>query len=175
LQAVVAITENGYQSISLRKLLSSLNLTTGSFYKHFESKTDLFENVAIEISKSFSVQASSQLRSNADALNRLIDLGEFIIHQMTYAPNLMEFLLFNPSVIPIYAKKSDNHSFGLLTLTHQIVGELIEQYNLAQSENDLFIKVWSFIQGYGILISKSAITYDRIFLLSVAKQLIREK
>lgn len=152
-----------------------MNLTTGAFYKHFESKTDLFEHVAIEVSKSFSTQAATQLKNSDDPLNKLIDLGEFIIHQMTHFPNLMDFLLFNPSVIPIYTQNYGDGSFGLLILTHQIVGELIDQYDVVMSENDLFIEVWSFIQGYGILISKNVIPYQRSFLLSVTKQLIGVK
>ena len=40
--AIKQIRTAGYQSISLRKLMSKLHLTTGAFYKHFRNKSELF-------------------------------------------------------------------------------------------------------------------------------------
>uniref|UniRef100_UPI00263231EE TetR/AcrR family transcriptional regulator n=1 Tax=uncultured Lactobacillus sp. TaxID=153152 RepID=UPI00263231EE len=40
-KTVNVIDQNGYQDLSLRKLTKMIGLTTGAFYKHFESKDDL--------------------------------------------------------------------------------------------------------------------------------------
>ncbi|OBU97965.1 hypothetical protein A7B51_00930 [Lentilactobacillus parabuchneri] len=162
--------------MSLRKLLSQLNLTTGSFYKHFSSKNNLFENVAEIVSKRFSENAERQLSQvQGDALDELVTLGEFIISEIESDPNLTDFLLFNPSIIPVYLIESNIDTFELLKLTHHIIAKLVKQRDLSQTENELFVKVWAFIQGYGSLISRGAVKYDRHLLLTAATQLIGEK
>lgn len=176
-QTIRLIRDHGYQNISLRKLLATLNLTTGSFYKHFSSKNDLFKDAAIVLSKKFSEDALIRLEkaSSKDALNNLINLGEFVISQIETVPNLMNFLLFNPGVIQVYSHNLDDHLFGFLTLTHQILHDLIKQRGLTEPESALFIKMWAFIQGYGALIANGAVTYNRKLLLLSATQLIGGK
>lgn len=175
-QTIRMINEHGYQNISLRKLLGTLDLTTGAFYKHFSSKEDLFKHVTVTISKKFFVQASNHLAkgNKEDALQTLIDLGEFVIHQIETVPNLMDFLLFNPGIVKIYSQNFDDNSFSFLVLTHEIIHNLAIQHSLREPENDIFIKVWAFIQGYGSLIANGAITYRREFLALAATQLIGE-
>lgn len=163
--AIRMITENGYQSISLRKLLGRLHLTTGSFYKHFAGKEALFEAASIRISQRFTEQAAKAIGHSPDAMTRLIDLGEFVIQKIASQPFLTDFLFFNSST-------EEAHHFELLDLTHQVIDSLSESPENTNSEGDLFIKLWSFIQGYGLLIRNGAVTYNRQFLKSVAYQLI---
>lgn len=167
------IKENGAQSISLRQLLATLHLTTGSFYKHFDSKADLFRTVTATLSERLSTQAL-QATTNAggtDPLTKLIDLGEFIIQQFKKQPNVMAFLFFNNTVRDVYQGQSAK-GFPLLAQTHQIIQEIMAVYPTSVSEQKLFIKVWAFIQGYSMLIQNGAADYDRNLLTNTAKEMI---
>ena len=170
--AIRMITENGYQSISLRKLLGRLHLTTGSFYKQLASKDALFEAASIRISQRFTEQAAKAIGHSPDAMTRLIDLGEFVVQKIASQPFLTDFLFFNPSTASIYSSTEEAPHFELLDLTHQVIDSLSESPENTNSEGDLFIKLWSFIQGYGLLIRNGAVRYNRQFLKSVAYQLI---
>ncbi len=171
-----AIQEDGYQSISLRQLLAKLHLTTGAFYKHFPSKEALFRQTAVSISQRLSKLAIRSIdESNPDPLSNLIDLGEFIIQQMRDNANLIDFLFFNPAIIPIYSHNAKaQESFDLLSLTKQLIHNLVLNDPPLETENAIFIKIWSFIQGYGLLVRNGAAVYDRHFLTTTARQLIGE-
>lgn len=67
------ISENGSQQISLRSLLGELNLTTGSFYKHFQNKHDLFASVTQVVSSRLGRQAKQTIEANI--WSRLIHLS----------------------------------------------------------------------------------------------------
>ncbi|WP_082602944.1 TetR/AcrR family transcriptional regulator [Lentilactobacillus kisonensis] len=166
------ISKNGYQQISLRNLLGSLKLTTGSFYKHFQNKEDLFRTVTKIVSAKLSNQAErTVITKNNNPLDALVALGGFMVQQFEFQPNLMDFLFFNEGIGDAYHSTGPTN-FPLLDYTHQLVGEVASCYPISDSENDLFIKIWSFIQGYGILIRHKAVPYDEKLLRKAATELI---
>ncbi|MCP9333705.1 TetR/AcrR family transcriptional regulator [Lentilactobacillus hilgardii] len=168
------IKETGYQGISLRKLLAELHLTTGSFYKHFDSKDDLFRTVTATLSERLSQQARQTATKEKDPLVQLIDLGEFIIIQFKKQPNLMGFLFFNNSILDLYQHNGTSH-FPLLDDTHQLIKKIMAVYPTHDCEKTLFVKVWAFIQGYAMLIQNNAADYDRVLLTNTAKEMIGVK
>lgn len=67
----------------------------------------------------------------------------------------MDFLFFNPTIIQVYQTENDDFNF------------LKEIKNLAQQVNpgilndqQFFEQLWSFIQGYSLLIKNGVTTYD---------------
>lgn len=167
------IKENGAASISLRKLLAKLHLTTGSFYKHFDNKDDLFRTVTAILSERISQLTRQATNGNTQKtpLIRLVDLGEFIIMQFQQQPNLMTFLFFNHSIQKLYRNGAIDQ-FPLLIDTRKLIEIIINTYPTNDSEDTLFIKVWAFIQGYAILIQSGVVQYNRNLLLTTAKQMI---
>ncbi len=152
-ETISLIDHQGYQSLSLRKLTKSLGLTTGAFYKHFSSKEDLFRQTAQQLSQEFvdsltvdnKISSETQLLQIADKL-----YTEFRIH-----PQRMDFLFFNPAIKYAYSEE-DSHQFQLLDK----VKGLIKDLSLDSDQNNLFIQVWSFIQGYTYLINNGITKYD---------------
>lgn len=171
--AIRQIKETGYKSISLRRLLGDLHLTTGSFYKHFDNKNDLFTTISITLSSQLSQHARQFVldAKPSTPLASLIVLGEFMITQFQEQSNLTEFLFYNPSVLAVY-QSDQKDQFPLLNDVQALIQNIKVTYHITDSVDNLFIKVWSFIQGYGILIQNGAAKYDHKLLTNAATELI---
>lgn len=153
LRAIQVIDKDGYQNLSLRKLTGALNLTTGAFYKHFKDKDDLFKAVTRELSKKF-IEAIDF--NSSSPTEQLLQITDYFVNQMKKHPNKMEFLFFNDQ--SIIALKQKNLTYPFL---HKLI-QLIDQINTNSNVNnqDFFIQIWSFIQGYTFLIKNKITTYQ---------------
>lgn len=150
-QTISLISTEGYQDLSLRKLTKLLGLTTGAFYKHFTSKEELLKEVRVEISQEF--VNSLHLNSNESSEKQILKIARCFCDQMTTQPLKMEFLLFNSSV-----SYQDDSEYSLLNK----IMELINSVNTnGETSNETFLlQIWSFIQGYALLIKNGATKYD---------------
>ena len=79
-RTIIVIDKYGYEDLSLRRLTGTLGLTTGAFYKHFKNKNDLYEKVAIELSKNF--VNSIPLHKGASAKQQLLELLRNICYNL---------------------------------------------------------------------------------------------
>lgn len=161
----------GYESISLRSLAKQVNLTTGAFYKHFASKDDLWQIVTIELSADISEQANAQIKASDSADKKLLSLAEFLLIQFRNEPHLMDFLFFNPVAQRVLSEPGQD--FELLNLTMQIIDELVTQYSWI-NQQEFFIQIWSFIQGYGMLIKNKVTRYDSGLVNRTLDRLLKE-
>lgn len=148
------IDENGYKNLSLRKLTRDLNLTTGAFYKHFESKEKLFEEVSIRLSKEFVDKVSFDLKCSPKI--SLLKIAKYFCLYVNEHSNLADFLFFNSTVMKSYLNDSDKYTF--LTKIKSIISQLNKKKKV--SDQDLFIQIWSFIQGYTVLIKNQTVNYN---------------
>ena len=152
-KTITVIDKYGYQNLSLRKLTATLGLTTGAFYKHFKSKDALYEKVAIELSRNFIDKIS--LPDNATAQEKLLIIAKNFCQYVDQHNNLAEFLFFNSTTLKVSTKKS---KYDFLDKMKVLVNELNPKKNV--SNQDLFIQIWSFIQGYAALVNKKIVEYD---------------
>lgn len=146
------IDQNGYQNISLRKLAKQFDMTTGVFYKHFKNKEELFYQTSIVLSQ----QIDNYLKvTNGYAFTQLLAIAQDFCELFQTNPNRMIFLFFNPTVIN--ACRHSNQDFPFLVMIRNLAGQI----NLGRLSNeDFFNQIWSFIQGYGLLIKYRVISYD---------------
>ena len=70
--------------------------------------------------------------------------------------NLAEFLFFNSTTLKVFSTKKSKYDF--LDKMKVLVNELNPKKNV--SNQDLFIQIWSFIQGYAALVNKKIVEYD---------------
>ncbi|EJN54457.1 TetR/AcrR family transcriptional regulator [Lactobacillus gasseri] len=153
-KTITVIDKYGYQNLSLRKLTATLGLTTGAFYKHFKSKDALYEKVAIELSRNFIDKIS--LPDNATAQEKLLIIAKNFCQYVDQHNNLAEFLFFNSTTLKVFSTKKSKYDF--LDKMKVLVNELNPKKNV--SNQDLFIQIWSFIQGYAALVNKKIVEYD---------------
>lgn len=152
-ETISLIDRQGYQSLSLRKLTKSLGLTTGAFYKHFSSKEDLFQQTAQHLSREFVDSLMVEDKTSSEL--QLLQIADKLCTEFKIHPQRMDFLFFNPAIKYVYVE-DDNHQFQLLDK----VKKLIKDLSLDGDQNNLFIQVWSFIQGYTYLINNGITQYD---------------
>ncbi|WP_235958371.1 TetR/AcrR family transcriptional regulator [Limosilactobacillus frumenti] len=146
------IDQAGYQNISLRKLAQQFNMTTGAFYKHFKNKEELFYRTSIVLSEQV---ANSLETTNGSAFEQLLAIAQGFCKLFQTNPNRMDFLFFNPTVINAY--RQSNQDFPFLVM----VRKLAHQFNPGEVSNDQFFnQIWSFIQGYALLIKNQVTSYD---------------
>lgn len=68
----------------------------------------------------------------------------------------MDFLFFSPIVSEAYRAKNSDYSF--LNKVKELITKISSSNKL--SKQNLFLQVWSFIQGYAYLIKNHVIRYD---------------
>ena len=158
--AIQLIHDEGENSISLRRLATMVGVTTGAFYKHYASKEQLLLAVTQKISHQISKQARTTLKKVNGPEEELLALADVLLIQFQTQPNLMNFLFFNPTAQwqKLMKPKTD---FELLDLTYGLIDEILTKRQSGIDPQRLFIQIWSFIQGYGLLIKNKIVSYDK--------------
>jgi TetR/AcrR family transcriptional regulator, transcriptional repressor for nem operon len=78
-EAADQIRENGFDSVSVGKLMKSVNLTHGGFYGHFASRTDLLAKALTR------ALADGVNRSTEEELARPRDFASFVRNYLSHA------------------------------------------------------------------------------------------
>ncbi|MDE7039359.1 MAG: TetR/AcrR family transcriptional regulator [Limosilactobacillus sp.] len=147
------IRTNGYQTVSLRKISQAAGVTTGAFYKRFKNKDVLFYRTAIVLSQQFVTKLS--INSELSAFDQILQIAQQFCKEFQEQPQVMDFLFFNPTIIQVY--QADNNDFDFL----KEVKHLVQQVNPGiLNDQQFFEQLWSFIQGYSLLIKNGVTTYD---------------
>ncbi|VDG25546.1 TetR/AcrR family transcriptional regulator [Lactiplantibacillus mudanjiangensis] len=157
-QAIEQISSGNFDTLSLRKLAKALGLTTGAFYKHFSNKDALLKAVTIELSKRVTKRAEVALNNVTTAKAQLLKLAEVLLTLFADEPDLMNFMFFNP--VAQTALTSNQSEFKLLMLTNELIERVRQETGSDVSADVLFVQIWSFIQGYGILIKNKLVIFD---------------
>lgn len=161
------IKRDGYKDLSLRKVASETGLTTGAIYTHFKNKEELFYKTSLQIHQSISNKFD--LNINESAYERLESVVQTLCQLFEEEPNEMEFIYFNPTLVKAY----QNHSadFPFIKLTRSIS----DQANPGSlNDQQFFYQIWSFIQGYGLLIKNGSVHFDAHMTSVTIQQLCQQ-
>lgn len=167
--AVSYITKYGYQNLSVRKFTKEINMTTGAFYKHFKDKHELYVTLLELLSKEFLSHIPDLEGKNA--FDQLFSLADYFISQAKKYPNIINFILFTDSNAT-YVFNLEVNGTTLQKKFHQLTKELNHSH---LSEDDFFLQIWAFIQGYLLMVKNDLTEYNPEIVKSTLKQLIREK
>lgn len=164
--AIQKIRYEDIQNFSIRNLVQTLDLTTGSFYKHFKNKKALFLAVSQQVSQSLYENIYPKTyRYEKSPKKALCLLGSSLIDFFIDEPRLADFIFFNPEVIDTYSIYGNTQeTFKLLRLTTDLVNKFIAQEQLQLSNKVLFVQIWSFIQGYAILIKNQVVPKEETLI-----------
>lgn len=160
------IQNYGYDNFSLRKLANQLNVTAAAIYKHFKNKDELFEVATKQLSADFINHL--QLETAQNSTDKLLLIAQYFCQQFEEQTNLMDFLFFNSqALMALNPQKADQYPFL------KKVKQLIHDSNQTKiNDQDLFIKLWSFIQGYALLIKNQVTAYNSELVSSSLKELL---
>lgn len=172
--AIESIRESGIDNLSLRKISEKVGLTTGAFYKSFKNKDELLVLVTKKIShqvyKDFAIDEKET--NILDPRENLIDLGMYLASKFINDPNIMNFLFF--SDVSVTTIRTSEDEYELLDLVEELIQKVIQENNLSIDDETLFLQIWSFLQGYILLIRNRVIDVNREFLAETLDKLLRE-
>lgn len=149
------LSKHNYQDFSLRQIMQGAGLTTGAFYRNFRDKEELFYEMTLVLSAQMSQELLVQSAQHEEAFDQLLNLAQRLHQKFEQEPQVMNFLFFNDSLPGLYQQTEANFVFlsEIMQLVHQV-----NQKNI--SDQQLFIQIWSFIQGYSLLIHHGVVQYD---------------
>ena len=167
--AIAYISKYGYQNLSVRKFTKEINMTTGAFYKHFKDKQELYNTILKILARNFIEKLPDM--SNKSSLDQLIELSQYFVSQAEKNPNIITFILFTESNASyVFGSNIDG-----CTLRAKFL-ELTKELNHSQlSDEDFFLQIWSFIQGYLLLVKNGLAKYDAKLVEHTILQLVKEK
>jgi AcrR family transcriptional regulator len=147
------IETDDYKNLSMRKLAAKIGMTTGAIYKYFQDKDELFYQVSVKLSRGFAEQLIAISKSLAK--DKLLSIAGKFCQLSQQQSKLVDFLFFNPSLNNFY--QNNNRDFEL----YDQVIELVHQVNQGGiTDQQFFTQIWSFIQGYCLLIINGITNYD---------------
>ncbi|MCC4381315.1 TetR/AcrR family transcriptional regulator [Limosilactobacillus reuteri] len=162
------IRTNGYQTVSLRKISQAAGVTTGAFYKRFKNKDVLFYRTALILSQQFVTKFA--INNEVSVFDQLLQIAQQFCEEFQKQPQVMDFLFFNPTIIQVYQTENDDFNF-LKEIKH-----LAQQVNPGiLNDRQFFEQLWSFIQGYSLLIKNGVTTYDPQVVKVTLSQMVGEK
>lgn len=159
------IDSNGWHTVTLSGVARACGVTTPACYKHFPSKTSLFEAAARQLSASLGERADALIQD--DPLESLIGIGTLLVDLAAEHPHLFEFNQVSPTAIAAL-DRPDEHP--LLALTCGEVDRLASQRGTDPAPLNLL--VWSCLQGYTQLIAVGATTADAAFIRAALRTIV---
>lgn len=167
--AISYITKYGYQNLSVRKFTKEINMTTGAFYKHFRDKHELYVTLLELLSQNF--LSNMPKLEGKDPFDQLFMLADYFISQAKKYPNIINFILFTDTNAT-YVFNSEVNGITLQKKFHELTKTLNHSH---LSDDDFFLQIWSFIQGYLLMVKNNLTEYHPELIKATLKHLIREK
>ena len=159
------IETHGWSEVTLGGVARACQVTTPACYKHFPSKTSLFEAAARQLSTSLGERAVLLIQD--DPIESLVGIGSLLVDLAAEHPRLFEFNQVSPAAVAAF-EHPDEHP--LLALTRGEVERLAAQRGTAPEP--LHLLVWSCLQGYTQLIAAGAATADITFIRAALRAII---
>ena len=159
------IETHGWSEVTLGGVARACQVTTPACYKHFPSKTSLFEAAARQLSTSLGERAVPLIQD--DPIESLVGIGSLLVDLATEHPRLFEFNQVSPAAIAAL-DRLDEHP--LLALTRGEVERLAAQRGT--EPEPLHLLVWSCLQGYTQLIAAGATDADAAFIRAALRAIV---
>ena len=160
------VENDDYKNLSMRKLAAKIGMTTGAIYKYFQNKDELFYQVSVKLSQKFAEQVITTPEDSAK--EELLSLANQFCQLSQEQPKITNFLYFNSSLKSFY--QNTNHDFEF----YDQVMELVRQVNQKGiTDQQFFMQIWSFIQGYTLLILNGVTNYDPALVERTLDEMIR--
>lgn len=152
------IDAHGRQGVTLTGVARACGVTTPACYKHFPSKTSLFNAALRQLSATLGERAEHRLQD--DPVESLLAIGMILVDLAADHPHLFEFNQLSPEAVAALERPAEEHP--LLAITRREVERLAAREE-ADSER-LQLIIWSCLQGYTRLIAVGAASADPDFM-----------
>ena len=131
------IDAHGRQGVTLTGVARACGVTTPACYKHFPSKTSLFNAALRQLSATLGERAEHRLQD--DPVESLLAIGMILVDLAADHPHLFEFNQLSPEAVAALERPAEEHP--LLAITRREVERLAAREE-ADSER-LQLIIWS--------------------------------
>ena len=176
---VEIIDASGWPSVTLAAVAKACSISTPAMYKHFPDKAALFEAAQEEMSGRLGALADAAAAAHESPVDSIFDVGERLIAYSEEHPNLLEFAFFGPSSNNTSAVDAGAGArWELLAFVHREIGRFVESQalppwrNADEAGRDLFVSLWSFIQGYSKLVTSGTVRHRSAFLKAALRSVL---
>ncbi|MCR4720140.1 MAG: TetR/AcrR family transcriptional regulator [Lachnospiraceae bacterium] len=171
------IRQHGEDDTTLRDLAKEFGISAAALYNHFVDKDELLNEVLKVASSKITtlyreyVSDHGSLKSGKE---RLIQFGEFLLEIFKTESNLVSFLFFSRTAIKIYSAVDvfENDQFKLLSIACEIIDSVRIENNLSISNFELYIKFWSFMEGYALFVTSGVFEGNSSFISDIVNDVI---
>ncbi|MGX7013585.1 TetR/AcrR family transcriptional regulator [Vagococcus silagei] len=169
---VKIIKEEGYQSVSVRKIANHLDVSPTAIYRHYNSLEELFTQAIVSVSHEFTNLLKTSLKGcQISPTQEIATVGVCFVNYATTSKNEFDFLfLSNYSLKNVSLNhKSD---YPLILFMDSIINQAIKENNFKYSKEILFNQLWCFIFGYAVLVSKKQIELNEELIDATVKSFL---
>ncbi|WP_297818349.1 TetR/AcrR family transcriptional regulator, partial [uncultured Lactobacillus sp.] len=125
--------------------------------------------VSIDLSEKF--MQHLKLMEYQSAFDQILIIANYFVHQTQSHPQIMDFLFFNSNT-SLINKDINLTEFPLL----KKMAILSKQANKSHlSDQDFFLQIWAFIQGYAQLVKNGITVYDARLVRETLLRLTSDK
>ncbi len=171
------IRQHGEDDTTLRDLAKEFGISAAALYNHFVDKDELLNEV-LKVASSKITTLYREYVSDHGSLKtgkeRLIQFGEFLLEIFKSESNLVSFLFFSRTAIKIYSTVDvfENDQFKLLSIACEIIDSVRIENNLSISNFELYIKFWSFMEGYALFVTSGVFEGNSSFISDIVNDVI---
>lgn len=171
------IRTNGEDDTTLRDLAKEFGISAAALYNHFVDKDELLNEVLKVASSKVTTLYREYLADHGTlkgGKERLIQFGEFLLELFKNESNLVSFLFFSKTAINLYSSVDvfENDQFKLLSIACEIIDSVRVENNLSISNFELYIKFWSFMEGYALFVTSGVFEGNTSFISDIVNDVL---
>ena len=171
------IREHGEGDATLRDLAKEFGISAAALYNHFVDKEELLNEVLKVASSRVTTLYREYLADHGTfktGKDRLIQFGEFLLELFQNEGNLVSFLFFSKTAIRIYSSVDvfENDQFKVLSIACEIIDSVRVENNLSISNYELYIKFWSFMEGYALFVTSGVFEGNSSFISDIVNDVL---
>ncbi len=171
------IRDHGEDDTTLRDLAKEFGISAAALYNHFVDKDELLNEV-LKVASSRTTTLYREYLSDHGTFKtgreRLIQFGEFLVELFKTESNLVSFLFFSKTAINVYSSVDvfENDQFKLLSIACEIIDSVRIENNLSISNFELYIKFWSFMEGYALFVTSGIFEGNPSFIADIVNDVL---
>ncbi|MBR6293659.1 MAG: TetR/AcrR family transcriptional regulator [Lachnospiraceae bacterium] len=171
------IRTSGEDDTTLRDLAKEFGISAAALYNHFVDKDELLNEVLKVASSKVTTLYREYLADHGTlkgGKERLIQFGEFLLELFKNESNLVSFLFFSKTAINLYSSVDvfENDQFKLLSIACEIIDSVRVENNLSISNFELYIKFWSFMEGYALFVTSGVFEGNTSFISDIVNDVL---
>lgn len=156
------VSEEGFQSFSLRKLALECKVSHQAPYSHFENKEKFLEEMQKYITERFSQELQKTIDSSTKSTNPLEELGKTYFSFFVENPNYYHFLFGQANIhLDLTDKAEAEKNYRPYEIFKNIVNQILVKNGVPKKKrNDVVISLWAYIHGLTSLATMKNVKYD---------------